>query len=422
MIAAAAGSVAPAQAGPANLPAYTLFAGLLAMAGLPIYIHAPKFYVDEYGVGLGALTAALVALRMIDFVQDPALGWLANATRVRRGAAVACAVAIMAAAMVGLFAVVPPIAPLWWFALTLTALFSAFSFLTISFYAQGVRKAETLGPAGHVRLATWRETGALLGVCMAAAAPTGLMLVTDAPFAAFALGFVAVAGAALWAMRGEWRAAAAPAESGLASFAIVLRDRLARRLLLIALVNAMPVAVTSTLFLFFVESRLELPGWEGPFLLIFFLSAAAAAPVWGRLAASFGARRMLLSGMALAIVTFAFAATLGTGDGIAFAAICVASGAALGADLTLLAAIFARRMARIAPEAGAAFGLWAFVSKATLAIAAISLLALEGGGFQSGTENPESALILLTILYAIVPCALKLGAIALLALTPVEER
>jgi glycoside/pentoside/hexuronide:cation symporter, GPH family len=25
------------------------------MAGLPIYIHAPKFYVDEYGVSLAAL-------------------------------------------------------------------------------------------------------------------------------------------------------------------------------------------------------------------------------------------------------------------------------------------------------------------------------------------------------------------------------
>lgn len=424
MMAAAPAAVAPAQAGAANLPAYTLFAGLLAMAGLPIYIHAPKFYVDEYGVGLGALTVALVALRMIDFVQDPALGWLANATRARRGAAVAVAVAVMAAAMVGLFAVTPLVAPLWWFALTLTALFSAFSFLTISFYAQGVRKAESLGAQGHVRLAAWRETGALLGVCLAAAAPTGLMLLTDAPFAAFAAGFVAMGAAALWAMRGEWRAAPAPApaDGGLAGFAVVLRDPLARRLLLIALVNAMPVAVTSTLFLFFVESRLELPGWEGPFLLIFFLSAAAAAPVWGRLAAQYGARRMLLAGMSLAIATFAFAATLGPGDGIAFAVICVASGAALGADLTLLAAIFARRMARIAPEAGAAFGLWAFVSKATLAIAAITLLVLERGGFQSGADNPANALLLLTLLYAVVPCGLKLGAIALLAFTPVEDR
>jgi GPH family glycoside/pentoside/hexuronide:cation symporter len=410
----------PSTAGGRNLPGYALFAGLLAMAGLPIYIHAPKFYVDEYGVGLGVLGTALFVLRLADFVQDPALGWLAGVTRARRGAGVALAAAVMAVAMVGLFAVTPPIAPLWWFALTLTALFSAFSFLTISFYAQGVQKAETMGPDGHVRLAAWRETGALLGVCFAAAAPTVLILFTDAPFAAFAVGFVVVALAAVWAMRHEWGVGAQIAQD--TGFRAVLGDSLARRLLLIALVNAMPVAVTSTLFLFFVESRLQLPGWEGPLLLLFFLSAAVAAPVWGRLAQRYGARRMLLAGMMLAIVTFAFAATLGPGDGLAFALICVASGAALGADLTLLSAIFARRMARIAPEAGAAFGLWAFVTKATLAIAAISVLPLlEGAGFVAGSENPDSALRLLMILYAIVPCGLKLGAIALLALTPVEE-
>jgi hypothetical protein len=27
-----------------RLPAWSLFAALIAMAGLPIYIHAPKFY------------------------------------------------------------------------------------------------------------------------------------------------------------------------------------------------------------------------------------------------------------------------------------------------------------------------------------------------------------------------------------------
>mgnify|MGYP000028266582 CR=1 FL=1 len=45
------------------------------------------------------------------------------------------------------------------------------------------------------------------------------------------------------------------------------------------------------------------------------------------------------------------AALLGPGDIIPFALICVASGAALGADMTLLPAIFSARMERIAPGA-----------------------------------------------------------------------
>jgi GPH family glycoside/pentoside/hexuronide:cation symporter len=61
----------------ARLPSYSLFAALLAAAGLPIYIHAPKFYVDEFGVSLAALGTVLFGLRLIDVVQDPLLGsWL----------------------------------------------------------------------------------------------------------------------------------------------------------------------------------------------------------------------------------------------------------------------------------------------------------------------------------------------------------
>lgn len=406
---------------PAGLPAYGVFMATLAAAGLPIYIHAPKFYVDSYGVSLGALGVVLFALRLVDFVQDPFLGWLSGVTRERRGAMVSGAALIMALAMLGLFAVPPMLPPLLWFALTLTALFSAFSFLMITFYATGVHKAGTLGAGGHVRLAAWRETGGLLGVCLAAAAPTALVLITDAPFAAFSAGFAAMVLVAIWAMRGEWHVGdTVPDATG---FREILADPVARRLLLVALVNATPVAVTSTLFLFFVESRLQASGWEGPLLVLFFLSAAVAAPIWGWLARRLNAPRpVLIAGMALSVLAFGYAAFLGAGDVAAFIVICLASGAALGADMTLLPALFAARMARIAPEAGQAFGLWSLVTKFTLAIAAVTLLPLlDARGFVSGGPNTDSALLTLTLLYALVPCALKLLAIGLLAATPLQE-
>ena len=403
-----------------NLPAYSLFAGMLAMAGLPIYIHAPKFYLDNYGVGLAALGGALFALRLIDVVQDPILGWLAQRLRAFRGLSVAIATTLMAAAMIGLFAVPPVFSPLLWFALTLALLFSGFSFLTITFYAQGVSKAGTLGESGHVRLAGWRESGALLGVSLAAMAPTVLWTLTDQPFAAFALLFALLAAAATWAMRIEWAPTQTPNSQG---FRTVLADPLSRRLLLIALFNAMPVAATATLFLFFVESRLAAPGWEGPLLLLFFIAAALAAPFWARLATQIGTKLALLSGMSLSIAAFAWAAFLGFGDVLPFAIICVASGAALGADMTLLPAMFAKRAAQISPEAAQGFGLWSFASKFSLAFAAAILLPiLEASGFQSGAENAsERALLTLTALYAVVPCALKLIAIALLVTTDLGE-
>ena len=142
------------------LPGYALFAAMLASAGLPIYIHAPKFFVDQYGVSLAALGSVLFVLRLVDFVQDPILGWLSEKARDQRRIAVSIAAVVLAVSMFGLFAVEPPIAPILWFALTLTGLFTAFSFLTICFYAQGVRTADRIGRNGHVRLAALNRADA----------------------------------------------------------------------------------------------------------------------------------------------------------------------------------------------------------------------------------------------------------------------
>ena len=403
----------------ARLWPWSLFAALIAAAGLPIYIHAPKFYVDEYGVSLVTLGVVLFGLRLVDVVQDPALGWLAEKGRAYRGMMLGVAVVLMGCAMVALFAVPPLLPPLWWFALTLAVLFSAFSFLTICFYAQGVAKAARL-PGGHLQLASWRESGALFGISVAAVAPTVLGLMMGHPFTGFAIGFAGFCGVALLAMRGEWGAAAAQA---VPSPLAILGDPGARRLLLLALVNAAPVAVTSTLFLFFVESRIGAPDLAGPLLLLFFLAAAISAPLWGRLAAQYGQKRALLGGMTLAILAFLYALRLQTGDVAAFTIISAASGAALAADMVLLPAIFARHMAERGAGEAMGFGLWSFASKLTLAFAALTLFPLlTWGGFVAGQANTPQGLQTLTLLYAGLPCLLKLVAIVLLARTPLTER
>jgi GPH family glycoside/pentoside/hexuronide:cation symporter len=402
-----------------RLGAYALFGAVLSGAGLPIYIYAPKYYADTFGVSLTTLAVILFGLRLFDVVQDPVLGWISERLGKFRRASVLFAGLVMAASMVGLFAVVPPFAPAVWFALTLVGLFTAFSFLTINFYAQGITKAGIIH-GGHTRIAAWRETGALLGVCVAAVTPTLLAGVVSTPFAVFAAVFAGVTLVALAFMLPEW---SGRVEAEPTPIRQIASDPIARRLLILALVNATPLAVSSTLFLFFVESRLAAPGWEGALLVLFFLSAAASSARWAGLADRIGEKRTLLIAMVLAIISFGFVMLLGAGDVWWFAAICVVSGATIGADLTLLPALFARRMAAISPNGAQGFGLWSLVSKFTLAFAAAILLpTLSIFGFQSGTEgNSETALTTLTVLYALVPCVLKLVAIGLLLTTPLED-
>ncbi|MFQ1700335.1 MFS transporter [Loktanella agnita] len=402
-----------------RLPAYSGFAAVLAGAGLPIYIYAPKYYADTYGVSLTALGAVLFGLRLFDVVQDPALGWISERMGAVKKLVVTSTTVLLALSMIGLFAVVPPIEPIWWFGLTITGLFTAFSFLSINFYAQGIRKAGD-GPKGHVRLAAWRESGALLGVCIAAVIPTLLMGVVADPFAVFAGGFAIATLIAAFFMWPEWTGRTKAASTQIKE---IIADTTARKLLILALINATPLAVSSTLFLFFVESRLDAPGWEGGLLVLFFLAAACSSPIWSALAQRYGEKPVLLIAMVLAVLSFGYTARLGAGDVIPFAVICVVSGASIGADLTLLPAMFAKRMAVISPNGGQGFGLWNLVNKFTLAFAAVVLLpVLEQSGFDAGgTQQPGAALSMITILYAVLPSVLKLVAIALLVATTFEE-
>lgn len=402
-----------------SMPSFALFGGFLAAAGLPIYIFAPTFYAENYGVGLTAIAAALFWLRLLDAVQDPLFGWVSERLGRDRGFWIGFAGFILVGSMLFLFAIPPQTTPLLWFALSLTGLFSAFSFLTINFYSQGITAALSL-PGGHMQVAAWRETGALIGVCLAAVVPSLLVLWSSAPMLTFALGFVLIGLLSLWVMRRQW---VGPTQRTPSNFKLIWQDQPARSLLILAFVNALPVAVSSSLFLFFVTHRLQATTWAGALLLLFFLSAAASAPVWAALARRSGTRRALLFSMCLAIIIFAVAGFLSTGDVLVFALVCIISGASIGADLTLMPAAFAQRLGVIAPNGAQGFGLWSLMNKLTLALAAIALFPiLELAGFDAtAPEQTGQALFTLTLLYAVCPLFLKLVAILLLIKTPLQD-
>jgi Na+/melibiose symporter-like transporter len=122
--------------------------------------------------------------------------------------------------------------------------------------------------------------------------------------------------------------------------------------------------------------------------------------------------------MLTAIVAFCSAATFGAGDRIPFLVVCIASGIALGADLALPPSILAdtidaNKKQTVQHGAGSYFGLWTLVTKANLALAAGLALPLVGA-FGYRAADPSSNLAALTTAYALIPCALKLLALALL--------
>lgn len=262
----------------------------------------------------------------------------------------------------------------------------------------------------------------LAGVVIAAIAPAAFAtsVAGSQVYPAFGLFLGAVAGVTAVLTMPAWRRQPILGERLSLSG---LRQSGAARLLVLALVNSLPVAITSTLFLFFVEDRLELPGKAGPLLILFFLSAGLSVPFWARASLSLGMKTTLLVAMPLAIFGFAGAAFLAPGNMAGFALICVASGAVLGADMVILPAMFSVLLTRSGMKASLAFGIWSLAGKLGLALAAFILLPpLEKSGFAPGQANSARTLTTLNMAYAVVPCVLKLGALILVLALPTEER
>lgn len=392
--------------------AVPVIAAFLASAGLPLYIHLPS-YAAEIGISLGAIGILLLVLRIVDFVQDPALGLLVDRFPQWRRQMALLAFFGMGAGFFIVFTLRPDLPALF---AALVAIFTAYSLGTILFYGQGAELAGREGTSRHLKLAGIREMGALAGIVVAAILPGAFAAVYGALAGYAAFGIVLAVAAAVVGLstRQFWkpiRVARPPRQT--------LRTLLhpeVRKLLAIALVNALPVAVTSTLFLFFVGDRLQLPQYAGLYLVLFFLSAGLSAPIWSRLAARHGARRTLLPTMAMAITAFIGASLLAPGSAVAFGVISIASGAALGADMVVLPALFASTLMRRNIPTGAAFGVWAFAAKLSLALAAAVVLPiLQATGYEPAQANTPEALRALNTSYAILPCGLKVLAMILVA-------
>jgi GPH family glycoside/pentoside/hexuronide:cation symporter len=215
---------------------------------------------------------------------------------------------------------------------------------------------------------------------------------------------------------------AAKAHSMKESFKGLFASRLVRWALLIAFCNAIPTAITSTLFLFFTADVLQAPEQSGIMLAVYFLSAACAMPLWTCISAKRGKRTGLLIAMLMAIGCFIWAWFLGAGDTIAFYIICALSGMTLGADAALLPALFADVLSNMRTLGATAFGMWNFTSKLTMALAAgIALPTLALGGYEAGAHNAPHSLHMLSFCYALLPCMFKALAIVLLYISPLDR-
>lgn len=388
-----------------------------------MYVHVPTLYAEHMGMTLSLLGGILLSIRLLDALIDPAIGYFSDRLRHHQKRIMALAVPGLLVGYTMLFS--PPalegMLTAWWLIGSLTLVYLSFSTLMINYYALGVNLTDD--SHGHTKIALFRESHMLVGVLLASLLPAILLKhhsIQDA-YRLFSLALwpLLIAAACLCLHSAPQPLKQNHAEEGESGFLRLLQHTPVRWVLFIGFCNAIPSAITSTLFMFFTADVLGAADESGFMLVVYFISAAAGMPLWSKASRCFGKARSLCGAMLSAIACFIWAWQLGEGDRLGFYVICVLSGATLGADSMLMPSILSDAIANMRGAAASAFGLWNLTTKLTMAAAAgIALPLLAYGGYQPGQDNSPQALAQLSLCYALLPCLFKLLAVASLVASP----
>lgn len=404
----------------ARLTAYALPALPLAALSLAAHVHLPTVYAG--GIGLAAAGTALLISRLVDGVVDPLIGLACDRGRLRRKVWLAAALPLLALAGWALFRP-PPGAGALYLGLWSSLFYLGLTALLVPYQAWGTELSPDYRE--RTRVAGWREAAALCGMIAALALPAVLALpVADALRTLFPPLVILLAGAvALLLMRVPEPKPASGSTSVTGSLRVLLENRAFRWLLAAQGLNALANALPATLFLLFVGDRLGAPDLSGPLLLAYLLTGVLSVPLWLWLARTWDKHRLWAASLAFTALAFLPVVFLGPGDGLLFIVFCLLTGCGLGADLCLPAAMLAdvtdEQTARTGDSrAGLYVALWSLTGKLALALAVgLSFPLLELAGFQPGSGQAPLAL---PLLYAAVPVALKLAAVALILRYPLD--
>lgn len=407
-----------------TLLGYGALALPLAALNLPLYVYLPTFYSAELGLDLAAVGAVLLVARLFDMAIDPLMGEIGDRVRTpwgQRRPWLVLGAPLLLFASWKLFMPAEG-AGIGYLLLWSCLAYIAWTALLLTYAAWG---AELTG-AYHERsrVTGVREGFVIGGILLAASLPT-LAGVPPESREALALVFLSMLVllpltlVLLLATVREGppvRQAELPFIQGVK---LAWANRPFRRLILAFFLNGIANGLPATLFLLFVRHILGPEVDAGPLLLLYFVSGMVAVPGWLWLSWRIGKHRAWAASMLWACAMFVWALFLGPGDTMAFAVICVLSGASLGADLAIPASMQADvidldRVLSGRRRTAFFFALWSMASKLALAMAVgIAFPVLGAIGFSAEGTNPPPALLGLALLYAFLPVLFKLAATAL---------
>lgn len=395
---------------------YGFIAMPVAFAGFPLYVLAPDFFATQHGLSLTLLGTLLLAIRVFDAVQDPLIGWFTDRLQQYYVLILLFAGTVLCVAIFGLFNRLF-FSPAIWFSLCMLLAVSAYSVLTIVLGARATLWTQDTNT--QIKIAGVREAFGIIGLVIAVSIPTLLSQWFNSHdvYSGYCilLSLLMLVGVISFS-----RLPVPPAANyHYLSLCAALRALPSESLKLFTVygLSMLASSLPAILVIFYVRDLIGAENLTGLFLLLYFLSGAAAMPLWKKLSVHLGNYKTWCVANILAVTSFIFAFFLAAGDVWPYAAVCLVSGLALGADLTLPPSILAGHIHTHGNQhcSGTHYAGLAFIAKASLALASvIALPLLDMAGFRPQQTNSAAALTMLSITYALIPCILKLGAAGLL--------
>jgi GPH family glycoside/pentoside/hexuronide:cation symporter len=407
---------------------------VLALMAMTFYAYLNKFYSDVVRIDGHTLGVIILLSRVWDAIVDPGLGMLSDRTRTRWGRRRPwmAAAAVPTAIAFTMLTVPPEAAAVPWIAAWLLVFFLCWGALTIPYEALGAELSEEYDE--RTRVLGAREAAVIAGTMLAAVIPLALERSIRDPAARLRLvgtvyGWLLIGAVALcvfFVRERRLTPAQRPRGGALRGFVELWRVQPFRSLLGAYAMAALVGSFCATLLLFYVEHVLKSTR-SSLYLAMFFGCALAFVPMWVRLSRTHGKRATWMASMAIGAASLAAMFFLRAGQELLYGALIVVSGIAYGATMALSSSMQAdvidydewRGGTR---REGAFIGVWAVVKKLVMALgAAVPFPILAASGYRAGEPPSEGALLALRVLYAAVPCACTLAAMAILLRFPIDR-
>lgn len=393
---------------------YGFFSLCLSFLGMPLYIHLPKFYHDNYGLSLAMIGTSLFFLRIFDALIDPILGILSEYfafTQKKYLIIFGLSLALFYNAFFNLPESQSEQFILCWFIVCTIMVYLLFSLIFINYYNLGARLVKDASLI--VKLSSFRELFGFLGMILASILPFILFKFFGNYSQAFViygiifLILVVIALLLLPDLPKNQKLNLNNFANSFRSLNYIYHHKSLRLLIILFFINSIPLAITSNLFTFYVDQVLLAKDLQATYLVTYLLSGALCASSFSFVFKDSNKIYALIMLMIISIIGFSITYFIDSTNKEFFYLVCIISGFGLGGEMVLLPAIAAEMLKDNPQNGNAFFSIWGSCSKISLALAA--------GIFLPLISNEKNIYYISNIIffYAIIPVVIKVISIIL---------